>query len=248
LDNGWLARALTQINTNNKHKELGLAVARSLPVSMRGSDHAMTWFPSNLETSNEDFHNRLVQLYEYDERLSKRLEQALEIQELVGNIKHKKKRGQLKKLASSCAIIMSEPSGPDVAMIEMNGWDTHNRQVSRMNSKFKELDQSIKALHDGLANQWQDTLLVIATEFGRTVKINGTGGTDHGTATTLFIAGGSLKGGNVLGEWPGLSKNKLLEERDLRPTSNMFSWIASATAQHFSFSRAQTAKIFPVKT
>ena len=129
--------------------------------------------------------------------------------------------------------------------VKLNGWDTHSRQKNILNRKFKELDEGIKALHDGLGDQWKNTIVIIGTEFGRTAKMNGTGGTDHGTATSMFMTGGATKGGQVLGRWPGLSKDKLYENRDLQPTSNTFSWIASSLSQHWQLDNSQTARIFP---
>jgi len=248
-DNGWLARLIAQQNALTPTQ--GLAIARTLPVSLRGGSHTHTWYPSNLKNTSADLHNRLLKLYEYDEALSSRLEQALETQALLGDMKETKKPGKFTELAQSCAKLLAEPNGPDVAMLEMDGWDTHNRLIKRLSNNFKELDNGIKALHDGLAEQWDDTLVIVATEFGRTAAINGTGGTDHGTASAMFFAGGAISnnnqivGGNVLGDWPGLSDSSLYEGRDLKATSNVFDWIASATQSHFNHNPQQRKEIFP---
>jgi len=249
-DSGWMARMLSELNSHNgsensNSNKHGLAVARSLPVAMRGNNDAMTWYPSKLSETNDDLHQRLMQLYENDDGLSMRLEQALETQKLVGQMSESKRSGKLVELAQSCATLLKEPNGPTVAMLEMNGWDTHNRQTNRLRSKFKTLDKGIKALHDSLGEQWDDTVVIIGTEFGRTAKMNGTSGTDHGTATSMFITGGAVNGGQVLGEWPGLARDKLYEKRDLQPTSNTFSWMASALSQHWQLDSQQTARIFP---
>ena len=149
---------------------------------------------------------------------------------------------------------MNEVNGPNIAMLESNGWDTHKGQVKTLNKRFSELDDGIQALRNGLKSSWQDTMFIVTTEFGRTVKINGTSGTDHGTATTMFIGGGaisktdkkkSIMGGKVLGQWPGLAPDNLFEGRDLMPTSNTFDWIASALQQHWQLSDSQIARIFP---
>jgi len=251
FNNGWLARALKEKSSNNESKQTSaLAVSRSLPLSMRGHKEVLTWYPSNLESTDEDLHDRIKQLYEYEESLSIKFEEALAIQELEKRALRKNthknlQQGKLSTLAASCAKFLSDPKGPDVAMLEVDGWDTHNRQVERLQKKFNELDQAINTLHKGLGNQWKNTLLIIATEFGRTVKINGTGGTDHGTGTSLFIAGGNINGGKVLGKWPGLAKEKLYKERDLKPTSDMFSWIGNAISDHWGLDEKQLNRIFP---
>jgi len=212
---------------------------------MRGNDNTLTWYPSDLPPSSNDLNERLFQIYEKDKTLSIRLEQALETQKLAGKMSKSKQRGRFPNLAKSCAKLLSEPNGPSIAMLELNGWDTHSNQVNRLNRKFKELDQGIEILHNGLKENWENTTLLINSEFGRTVKINGTGGTDHGTATSMFIAGGAINGGHVLGKWPGLEEINLYQGRDLMPTSNTFDWIGKALQEHWQLSDKQISRIFP---
>ena len=99
-------------------------------------------------------------------------------------------------------------------------------------------------LKQGLGQQWQETVVIVATEFGRTARKNGTQGTDHGTASAMFVAGGAVSGGRVLGQWPGLGSQQLFQQRDLMPTSNTFSWIANILASHWAMSEQQIAQIF----
>ena len=256
-DNGWLSRTMVELNSQAKQStaiQQGLAISRAIPIAMRGSHNTSTWYPSTLPPSKENFHQRLFQLYKNDKMLSMRLEQALATQKLVNNIKQKKRHGKFSNLARSCATLMNEVNGPNIAMLESNGWDTHKGQVLTLKKRFTELDDGIQALRNGLKSSWQDTMFIVTTEFGRTVKINGTGGTDHGMATTMFIGGGAigktnkkklLTGGKVLGQWPGLAPDNLFEGRDLMPTSNTFDWIASALQQHWQLSDSQIARIFP---
>ena len=130
-------------------------------------------------------------------------------------------------------------------MLELGGWDTHNNQLNRLNQKFTELDQGIAALQQSLQQHWHNTVVIIATEFGRTVRQNGTQGTDHGTASTLFLAGGAINGGQVLGQWPGTSDSQLFEGRDLQPTSNSFDWIGTLLAQHWQISESKVKQALP---
>ena len=106
----------------------------------------------------------------------------------------------------------------------------------------------MQALKKSLAAQWDNTLVIVATEFGRTVKENGTRGTDHGTASALFLAGGKINGGQILGDWPGLAISELYQQRDLKPTSNSFDWIAGALQQHWQLNQQQIKQIFPTHT
>jgi uncharacterized protein (DUF1501 family) len=152
-------------------------------------------------------------------------------------------------LAASCATILADRDGPDCAMLEMSGWDTHQNQLSRLDRQFKELDEGIAALRENLADQWDKTVVLVTTEFGRTVAENGTKGTDHGTASAMFIAGGAVAGGRVQGRWPGLAKANLYEGRDLMPTSDTRQWIRAVLSQHWNLNAAQLDYVFPtIKT
>jgi len=130
-------------------------------------------------------------------------------------------------------------------MLEMGGWDTHNSQVNRLNNQFKELDKGLAALKAELGPQWQYTVVVIATEFGRTVSVNGTQGTDHGTASAVFVAGGAVNGGRVAGEWPGLAPQQLYQNRDLKPTSDIRHYLSMILTQHWGLAPPQLDAVFP---
>jgi uncharacterized protein (DUF1501 family) len=102
------------------------------------------------------------------------------------------------------------------------------------------------ALKTGLGDGWRDTLVIVATEFGRTAAPNGTGGTDHGTGSMAMLLGGAVAGGRVLGDWPGLAGTALYEGRDLKPTTDLDALIAAAVAQHYHLDPARTARaLFP---
>lgn len=240
-DSGWLARA---INVRNAR---ALAVSRSTPISLRSSDQVHTWYPSKLESADEDTLQSLQQLYQHDDALKSNLEKAIEVKGLVDNkAKGKKNRkGKFIELSKACATLMREDPSLDCAMLEVGGWDTHNNQSLRLSRKLSELDTGLAALKAGLGNEWHNTVIIIGTEFGRTAKENGTGGTDHGTASALFLAGGAVNGGRVEGHWPGLKTRELFKQRDLMPTSNSFAWFGSVLSQHWQFSDKEVAEVFP---
>jgi uncharacterized protein (DUF1501 family) len=116
-------------------------------------------------------------------------------------------------------------------MIETGGWDTHSQQTGRLARQLTGLDTMLAALRDGLGPVWNKTTVLVATEFGRTAAVNGTGGTDHGTASAAMLVGGAVKGGRVISDWPGLSQAKLHEGRDLRPTLGLDTLVAGAAAE-----------------
>jgi uncharacterized protein (DUF1501 family) len=131
-------------------------------------------------------------------------------------------------------------------MIETNGWDTHSAQNARLANQLKGLDAMVGALREGLGDAWKQTVVVVATEFGRTAAANGTGGTDHGTASAALVAGGAVQGGRVLADWPGLAANALYEGRDLRPTLDLDALLAALAAETFALDPAQVGRtLFP---
>ncbi len=244
-DSGWLSRAI-----NIKRKQ-GLAIARSIPVSLRGQSNSSTWYPSKLKVAPDDIYDQLKKLYENDEMLLKRLEEGLSVQSMTG-MDPRKRQGKFKDLAKSCGNLIKKNSEIDCAMLEMGGWDTHNNQNARLNKQFQQLDDGLFELKNALGTTWDDTVVIVATEFGRTVRENGTGGTDHGTASAMFLAGGDLshlsgaiEPGKVLGKWPGLSDTELFKNRDLMPTSNSYSWIAEVLKSHWGLSEKEILTVFP---
>ena len=239
-DNGWLGRAIEVKNIQ------ALAIARSIPISLRGTGRAATWYPSQLKDSNDDIYDSLLRLYEDDPLLQSRLQEGLKVQDmLANNNKSTKRQGKFADLTKACAQLMRAEQGVDCAMLELGGWDTHSNQANRLNRQLTELDTGLAILKTELAEQWQNTVVIVATEFGRTARENGTAGTDHGTASAMFIAGGRIDGGRVLGQWPGLEKQQLFEQRDLQATSNTFSWIATILSEHWQLSDQQIQQILP---
>ena len=119
-------------------------------------------------------------------------------------------------------------------------------QPRRQLAQVRDLDQSLAALKAGLGPQWSNTLVVVATEFGRTARPNGTGGTDHGQASVAWLLGGAVAGGRVIADWPGLRDPDLYEGRDLKPTTDLDALLAGALAQHYALDPSRTmATLFP---
>ena len=127
----------------------------------------------------------------------------------------------MKRLASGAARLLAQPDGPRLAALAFEGWDTHAQEVGRLARLLAGLDGALAAFEQELGPAWKDTAILVATEFGRTARINGTDGTDHGTGTTAFLAGGAIKGGRVIADWPGLKEAQLRDGRDLAPTTDL---------------------------
>ena len=121
-------------------------------------------------------------------------------------------------LAKAAGEMLRAEDGPRIAALEIGGWDTHAGQTPRLAGVLRQLDAGLAALKTGLGAAWRQTAVLVMTEFGRTVRMNGTKGTDHGTGTVAFVLGGAVAGGRVVADWPGLGAGRLFEDRDLQPT------------------------------
>ncbi|MFT4098525.1 MAG: DUF1501 domain-containing protein, partial [Rhodoblastus sp.] len=127
------------------------------------------------------------------------------------------------------------PDGPRIAALAFDGWDTHANEGGprgRLAQLLSGLDGAFGEFEKGLGDRWRDTFIAVVTEFGRTARINGTTGTDHGTGTVAFLAGGAVKGGRVIADWPGLKPEQLYENRDLKPTTDLRGVLKGALADH----------------
>jgi uncharacterized protein (DUF1501 family) len=155
-------------------------------------------------------------------------------------------REAARKLGSTLAGFMVQDGGPRIAAISLDGWDTHAGQVGQLNTRLSYLDAVLDGLNTGLGDEWSNTVVVAATEFGRTARVNGTGGTDHGTGSTALVLGGGLKKGGIIGDWPTLKQEALFENRDVRPSLDMRGLFKGVLAEHMGVDRAALeTKVFP---
>ncbi|MGB3847042.1 MAG: DUF1501 domain-containing protein [Sphingopyxis sp.] len=192
-----------------------------------------TYAPSRLPQADSDLITRLTAMYANDKLLHPLWDSAVKTQELASDISGNNGRNGT-ELGELAASLMFPADGARVMMVETGGWDTHSGQRGRLAAQLRGLDKFAGALRTGLGPAWADTLVLVATEFGRTVEVNGTGGTDHGTASVLMLLGGGLKeGGKVSADWPGLATPARYEGRDLKPTRSLESVIAGAVAHHY---------------
>lgn len=151
-----------------------------------------------------------------------------------------------RKLGSTLGGFMIQAGGPQIAAISLDGFDTHAGQPGQIATRLSYMDAVLDGLHTGLGAEWKNTVVIAVTEFGRTARVNGTGGTDHGTASTGLILGGALKKGGIVGDWPGLADNALFENRDTAPTLDMRGLFKGVLADHIGVDRAVLErKVFP---
>jgi uncharacterized protein (DUF1501 family) len=208
--------------------EEAIAIAPTVPTALRGPIQVASFAPSALPHAADDLMTRVTALYDADPKLHAPWAGALETKELARDLRARQDPASLGRLTAS---FLTKPNGPRIAMLETLGWDTHSGQKGRLANQLKNLDALVAALQDGIRSAWATTTVLVATEFGRTAAVNGTGGTDHGTGSVAMLMGGSVNGGRVIADWPGLAAANLYDHRDLRPTSALDAVIAGAVAE-----------------
>jgi uncharacterized protein (DUF1501 family) len=242
LRDGWMNRLLTLLPANDGR---AIAVSATVPVVLRGSREVASYAPSALPDASDDLLARVGSLYAQDQELHAAWAQAMQTRTMAGDLSADNGRNGA-ATGALAARLLSGAEGARVAVIETGGWDTHANQRGRLGFQLRGLDAMIAALKTGLAADWANTLVLVATEFGRTAAPNGTGGTDHGTASMAMLLGGAVAGGRILADWPGLGTSALYEGRDLKPTMDLDLLIASAVSQHYRLDPSPTARtLFP---
>ncbi|MBL8737854.1 MAG: DUF1501 domain-containing protein [Planctomycetes bacterium] len=153
------------------------------------------------------------------------------------------------ELARAAGIFLAKADGPRVATLEFGGWDSHTLQTGEyagLTRNFRQLDRAVTALELALGAVWEHTVVAVVTEFGRTVAPNGSGGTDHGTASAAFLLGGAVNGGTVLADWPGLTERALHEQRDLAPTTDLRALFKAVLIEHLGIAEREVeTQLFP---
>jgi len=269
---GWINRAISAMPAGARE---GVALGANVPLAMRGPAEVASWSPTRIATLDEETLARITDLYARDPLLSKRLAEALEsdaianeAQEAVNaepdpdasmaegasvverDAKQKRNFGaRYLETARAAASFLKRDDGPRVAMFDTTGWDTHFNEggtQGQLAIRLRGLDTALSAFKESMGPVWRKTVVLVATEFGRTAAINGTRGTDHGTGAAAFLLGGAVAGGRVIADWPGLSRANLLENRDLRPTRDLRGVMKGVLHDHLGVSGAALdGQVFP---
>lgn len=247
---GWMNRLVGLLSGPEAR---ALAVGAVIPPVLRGPQPVTSYAPSILPDAQSDLIDRVGRLYAGDAQLHQLFAMALSTQAMAADAGADAPAGGPGRGRNGAAIGMLAASlmrpadggtgGAHLVSIELEGWDTHNNQQGRLAIQLGQLDALVEALATGLGPAWADTMVLVATEFGRTVAVNGTGGTDHGTGSAALLLGGGLTGGGrVLADWPGIRSQDLYEGRDLRPTMALEAVISGAVAGHYGLDPALTAR------
>lgn len=259
LADGWLNRALSSMGGDGR--ALGLAVGPEEPLILRGSAKIASWSPEQLLAPvSGDFLERLSDLYQGDPLLGPALSEGMQAEQMSDEVmgpsasskKAIKGAEYLPDAAAGAGKLLADPRGPRIAVLDAGGWDTHTGQgmlTGRLATALKGLAASLVALKKAMQPVWKDTTVIVATEFGRTVAPNGTGGTDHGTGTVAFLLGGSIAGGRVIAKWPGLASGRLYQDRDLAATTDLRSVFKTVSQRRLGLGAPVVAqKVFPDST
>ncbi len=251
---GWLNRAVAALPLGAAVRPAsGLAVSPTVPLVLRGGAPVFTWMPDGLMPVGMDTADRLAGLYgETDPALARVFATGRTIDGMAAGgtaVKGGDIAASFRRIAVGAGRLLAEPEGPRIAAISFDGWDTHaseGPESGQLGRRLGALDAALAGLRQELGPVWSDTVVAVMTEFGRTAHVNGTDGTDHGTATTAFLVGGAVKGGRVLADWPGLAAGKLYEQRDLAPTTDLRAVLKGVLRDHLGIGETALAtRIFP---
>lgn len=244
LSSGWLNRAITG---QAGGKEV-IAMGSNIPLLLRGDWQAGSWSSSVLPDVTDEFLERVQQMYKSDPILSSALGKAIDLQSMTDESGGKSKGGRsFVELMGKAAEFMGPSGEMRIGTAELGGWDTHANQGLDQGPLARNmgiLAEGIATFKEKLGSTWNQAAVLCITEFGRTVRANGSGGTDHGTASVAFLIGGRVNGGRVIGEWPGLSQ--LYQGRDLYPANDLRTLIKATLNQHLGISNDHLSQVvFP---
>ena len=268
VDTGWLNRALMALASDGR-VDLGgsraIGVGAVTPLVVRGKAPVMSWVPQQLLPASADTQARLLELYQHtDPKLAVALEARIRLAALgvTGGLDGSmsdgaslpppgiaRVRAYFADAAGTAARFLAKADGPRVGAVGFIGWDTHINEGAasgQLANLLGALDVALAAIETNMGDAWRETVVAVVTEFGRTARINGTDGTDHGTGTVALLVGGALKGGRVIADWPGLKQAQLYEDRDLKPTTDLRAVLKGLLRDHLRVEeRALASSVFP---
>lgn len=260
LTSGWLNRAAAAIpaarvsdpgggQLSGAGMAAAIAIGQTIPLSLRGPAPVSNWAPQTFGEPEPGLYQQILALHRRDPISGPAIANGLRArgfsEDTVRDMPKDGGRFAFARLAQAAGRLLGAAEGPRLAAMELGGWDTHTGQMARLNGPLGELDAGLVALKTEMGEAWKKTAVLVMTEFGRTARINGTNGTDHGTASVAFLAGGAIAGGRVAGTWPGLGRGQLFEDRDLAPTTDLRSVAKGVLATHLGLGAASLDAVFP---
>jgi len=251
MTSGWLNRAVAALGpaTTERPEGEALAVGVSVPLLLRGPARVSNWAPHGFSQPAPDLYSTIAALNAHDAVTGPAIAEGLRARGFSASVmageEEPKDKNAFPTLARSAGEMLRAPDGPRIAALEIGGWDTHTAQADRLPRALKQLDAGLVALKAALGPAWRQTAVLVMTEFGRTARVNGTKGTDHGTGTVAFVVGGAVAGGRVRATWPGLGAGQLFENRDLAPTTDLRAVAKGMLAAHLGLDAGALGRVFP---
>jgi uncharacterized protein (DUF1501 family) len=267
-DSGWLNRALGGLEAESRVRRdrRAFAVGPVTPLVVRGPTPVLSWTPTRIQPASEDTMARLIDLYHHtDVELAHVLEGRRDLSILAragdattmapteGRAMPQGFPAQVRAFfadaAGTAAKFLAREDGPRIGALAFNGWDTHVDEgvdSGRLATLLGALDGALDAARLAMGPAWSETVVTVVTEFGRTARINGTNGTDHGTGTIALLVGGAIKGGRVIADWPGVKPSALYEGRDLAATTDLRAVLKGLLKDHLRVTdQALAGNVFP---
>ena len=239
MKTGWLNRALGTLPAASG-PPTAVAIGKGVPLILRGEAPVTSIQPDGDTDSDADFLTMVAALYDNDPTLSAALQQGLMSRQMISESTTGRRKSGNRQQARTTGELLAHPEGPRIAVMEVGGFDTHANQRSVLTNRLGRLSDGILGLQEGLGSAWQQTVVVMITEFGRTVAANGTNGTDHGTGAAALLMGGAIAGGRIHSDWPGLTR--LHDDRDLKVTTDLRSMLKGVLRDHLAI---EDRLIFP---
>lgn len=258
---GWMNRLLAVL-PGSMTPTRGISVGAVIPRIFAGGV-ATTNIPAGTTAARTTWLDRpqvgaaFERLYQGDDKFSKLYQQGqVAHQEVMTSLEIDMKMADgaaplpngFPSDAAMLAKLMRNDPNVQLAFIDLGGWDTHANQGAssgQLANRLLPLGQGLTTLAQRLGSLFDDTVIVVMSEFGRTAHQNGNGGTDHGHGNVMWILGGSVAGGEVHGDWPGLGRDALYEGRDLAVTTDFRHVLVQMAEQHLGLSDAQLQQLFP---
>jgi uncharacterized protein (DUF1501 family) len=251
MTSGWLNRAVAALGpaTTERPEGEALAVGVSVPLLLRGPARVSNWAPHGFSQPSPDLYSTIAALNQHDPVTGPAIAEGLRARGFSASVmageEEPKDKNAFPTLARSAGEMLRAADGPRIAALEIGGWDTHTAQTNRLPRALTQLDAGLVALKTALGPAWSQTAVLVMTEFGRTARVNGTKGTDHGTGTVAFVVGGAVAGGRVRATWPGLGAGQLFENRDLAPTTDLRAVAKGMLAAHLGLDTGALGRVFP---
>jgi uncharacterized protein (DUF1501 family) len=204
MTSGWLNR-ISALLPENPNCDVAFTMGTMLPLILHGSTPATVWDPFHSRPHvSPAFYDNIVAMHAHDPLTGAELADGLRerhyVDKVLAGTSYDGISTGFPRLARAAAKLLAAPDGPRLAELDLDGWDTHYGQRPRLTDSLRKLDEGIAVLRAGLTEVWSKTAILVLTEFGRTVRVNGSGGTDHGTGTAAFLMGGAVAGGRVLAD------------------------------------------------